>query len=69
VTHCARCGRELPTTLDEYGPDLHAPLCVVCWEADETQGVDRATWLTREEAAQAVLVLEAERREQRELGL
>lgn len=41
MTHCTRCGRALPTSLDEYGPDLQRPLCWACWQEDERE-VERA---------------------------
>jgi hypothetical protein len=51
---CTRCGRKLPTTLDEYGPDLHAPLCVACWLDEESGSAERK----REEELQAILEIE-----------
>lgn len=28
---CRTCGKPLPTSLDEYGPDLLRPICRDCW--------------------------------------
>jgi hypothetical protein len=34
MTHCAQCGCDLPTSLDEYGA-ASAPVCRDCWFGGE----------------------------------
>lgn len=41
MTTCTQCGKPLPTTLDEYGPELNRPVCRDCWYQDDISEEER----------------------------